>query len=303
MKIIVCIKQVAQVYVQNAYDPETRGLVTDGLVYILNPYDEVAVEEALRHKERAGDGEVTVVTVGPERSADALRWCFAMGADEAIHVLSDGEEFTTPWTTAYILADCIGGMEYDMLLFGRKAIDDEMGQVGTLVAELLELPVVTAVVDVSIPDADRAEVQRTVGRGNREKVTCPIPAVFTVDTKLNRPRYPTFPSRKAARAKPIQRIEMASLSPLPAHPGIDVVRLAPPKLRPKRILTPDSSLSPAERMRFVMTGGLGTKKGGSTSGDPEQIASDILDFLEEKQVIDRRADYPEKEEEQNDPGV
>lgn len=285
MKIIVCVKQVVHIYLQSGFDPETEDIVIDGFVYILNPYDEIAVEEAIRQKEEAGEGEVTVITIGPSRAEDALRWCLAMGVDKAVHVLNSREESPDPWTRASILADLIKSMEYDVLLFGKKAIDDEMGQVGTFVADLLGLPVVTAVTEIEVTDGGKAKVQRALERGNREEVTCPVPAVFTVDTKLNRPRYPTFPARKAARKKPIQQIDMQSF---PAHTTpakMETIRIAQPRLRPKKILMPDSNLSPSERMKFVMTGGMGNKKGGSVAGDPKQIVSSIIDFLKEKQMI------------------
>ena len=284
MNIIVCVKQVAQLYVKNGYDPITKDIVSDGLVYILNPYDEIAVEEALRQKEKAGKGEVTVITVGPSRAEDALRWCLAMGADKAVHVLNEDSDNVDPWTTASVLTDLIKGMEYDMLLFGKKAIDDEMGQVGILVAELLELPVVTAVTEIKLLGGT-AKIQRALERGNREEVTCPVPAVFTVEKMLNRPRYPTFPDRKAARIEPIQRIDLKSLAIDSAGPKMVVARLAAPKLRPKKMLAPDDSMSEADQMKFVMTGGMGKKKGGAVGGDPKQIVSSIIDFLKEKNVI------------------
>jgi len=285
MNIIVCVKQVAQIYVQNGYDPKTKDIVSDGLVYVLNPYDEIAVEEALRQKEKAGKGEVTVITIGPSRAEDTLRWCLALGVDKAVHVLNEDPENVDPWTTASVLADLIKGMEYDLLLFGKKAIDDEMGQVGILVAELLKLPVVTAVTEIKLLDGNTAKIQRALERGNREEVSCPVPAVFTAEKMLNRPRYPTFPDRKAARIEPIQRIDIKSLAIDSAGPKMVITRLAAPKLRPKKMLAPDDSMSEADQMKFVMTGGMGPKKGGAVGGDPKQIVSSIIDFLKEKNVI------------------
>jgi electron transfer flavoprotein beta subunit len=285
MNSIVCVKQVASIYLQNGYDPKTKDIVSDGLVYMLNPYDEIAVEEALRQKEKSGEGEVTVITIGPARAEDALRWCLALGADNAMHVLHHGPETLSPWNTASILTSIIKGLEYDLLFFGRKAIDDEMGQVGTFVAELLDLPLVTAVTAIELMNGGQARVQRSLERGNREEAACPIPAVFTVDRTLNRPRYPTFPARKAARTKPIQRIEMESAASDPTLPNMVTTRLAPPKLRPKKMLAPDSGMSEADQMKFIMTGGMDKKKGGAVGGDPKQIVSSIIDFLKEKKVV------------------
>lgn len=285
MNSIVCIKQVASIYLQTGYDPKTKGIVSNGLVYLLNPYDEIAVEEALRQKEKSGEGEVTVITIGPARAEDALRWCLALGADKALHVVNQGTDSLSPWHTASILTGIIKDMEYDLLFFGRKAIDDEMGQVGTFVAELLGLPLVTAVAEIELVPGGRARVQRSLERGNREELMCPVPAVFTVDKALNRPRYPTFPARKAAAAKSIQRIEMESVATDPSLPKIETTRLAPPKLRPKKMLAPDSNMSAADQMKFIMTGGMDKKKGGAVGGDPKQIVSSIIDFLKEKNVV------------------
>ena len=282
MNIIVCVKQVVHIYIQNGFDPSTGDIAADGWVYVINPYDETAVEEAIRIKERIGGGEVTVISIGPPRVEGALRWCMAMGADRAIHVVKDDDKCPDPWGTALLLSDLIRSMSYDVLLFGKKAIDDEMGQVGTFVAELLDLPVVTAVAQLGVSKPNEAVVQRSLERGNREEVVCPTPAVFTVEKTLNRPRYPTFPDRKAAQIKPIQQIKG---SPSPDHPKMNVVRLAPPKLRPKKILSPDSSLSAAARINFVMSGGMSQKKGGVVKGDPKQMVNGIIDFLKEKKVI------------------
>ena len=285
MKIIVCVKQVARITIQNGFDPNTKDIVSEGLVYILNPYDEIATEEAIRLKEKADEGAVTVITIGPSRAEVALRWCLALGADKAVHVIDDNTRNRDSWATASILADLIKGMEYDLLLFGKKAIDDEMGQVGIFVAELLNLPVVTAVTQIESMDADRAKVLRALERGNREEITCPIPAVFTVEKMLNRPRYPTFPARKAAQTKSIQQIDIQSFPAYATDSKMVIYRLAPPKPRPKRILAPDSHLSAADKIKFVMAGGMSKKKGGAVGGDSKQIVSTILDFLKEKKVI------------------
>jgi electron transfer flavoprotein beta subunit len=287
MKIIVCVKQVARITIQNGFDPNTKDIVSEGLIYILNPYDEIATEEAIRQKEKADEGEVTVITIGPSRAEDALRWCLALGADKAVHVLEDNSRNLDSWGTASILADLIKGMEYDLLLFGKKAIDDEMGQVGIFVAELLQLPVVTAVTQIESVDADRAKALRALERGNREEISCPMPAVFTVEKMLNRPRYPTFSARKAAQTKSIQQIDIQSFPAYTTDTKMVIHRLAPPKPRPKRILAPDSHLSAADKIKFVMAGGMSKKKGGAVGGDPKQIVSTILDFLIEKKVINK----------------
>ncbi len=209
-----------------------------------------------------------------------------MGADRAVHVLEENTGSLDPWRTASILSEIIGDMDYDILFFGKKSLDDEMGQVGTFVGELLALPVVTAITRIEPPAAGRAQVQRALDKGDREAVTCSVPAVFTVDQKLNRPRYPTFPARKASKTAPIQQVGAATLAAAADNRmRLEQVRLAAPKLRPKKMLAPDSNLSEADQLKFIMTGGMGKKKGAAVGGDPKQIASGIIDFLREKGVV------------------
>jgi len=285
MKIIVCVKQVARIYLQDGYDPKTKDIVTDGLVYILNPYDENAVEEALRQKEKTGMGEVTVITIGPSRAEEILRWCLSLGVDSAIHVVNDTAENHDPWVIASDLAGLIREMDYDLLFFGRMAIDDELGQIGTFTAELLDTPVITAVAEIESIADGKVRVKRALERGNRERVTCMLPAALTIDKTVNQPRYPTFPARKAAKVKAITKIDINSI-PAQQERNKIVTRFAAPKLRPKKMLTPDSSMTAAERMKFVMMGGMVQKKGDTVAGDPKQIVSGIIDFLKEKKVIE-----------------
>jgi electron transfer flavoprotein beta subunit len=284
MKIIVCVKQITHIYVQNGYDAGSKDIVTEGLVHMINPYDEVAVEEGLRLKEKYGCS-VTVLTRGPEKTESILRWCLAMGADKAVQVIAEQSNFPDPWRTATALADVIQKNKVDLVLFGKKAMDDQMGQVGTFVAELLHFPVVTAVTEIESLNSDTVTVRRALERGNQEEVICAVPAVLTVDKTLNRPRYPTFPDRKAAQNMSVEKIIAPIETTAFGDLKIDTVRLAPPKLRPKKILSPDSSLSASARINFVMTGGIGSKKRETMSGDPKQAVSGIIEFLKEKHVI------------------
>ncbi len=284
MNLIVCVKQITQFYVQSAFELGSTKLVQEGRVRLINPYDEVAIEEALRLKERHG-GRITLVSLGPSDAEKALKWGLAMGADEAIHVVAERDRNMNPWPTAEALAAVIRTIPHDVLFFGRMALDDGMGQVGTFVAELLDLPVVTAVVQLDmVPEEKRADLQRSLERGNREKATCQLPAVFTVEKTLNNPRYPTLPGRHAARKANIKKLEK-SYSNIKEECGLELTALTPPKIRPKKVLMPDSGLSAAGRMKFIMSGGKGKKKGGQIQGDPKSMARGILDLIMEKNFL------------------
>ncbi len=290
MNIIVCIKQVTHIYVQWGIDPETNTIDPEGLVYIVNPYDEIAVEEAIRIKEKLNGGEVTLITLGPSRAEMALRLCMAMGADKAIHIFEEAFEDLDPWVTSLALSKVISDLEYDLILFGKQAIDDGMGQVGAYVAESLSLPIVSAVTKLDFsPAGKKTTVQRALEKGDREVVKCPLPAVFTVERSLNKPRYPTFPARKAALTKVIQRTSLKSLG-LSWDKGLEgtmikLIGFSPPKLRPKKILVPDSNLPVHERLDFIMSGGIVDKGSELLEGDPKEIASKVVDLLVQQKIV------------------
>jgi electron transfer flavoprotein beta subunit len=291
MEIVVCVKQVALVAARSGVDPSTGGIAPESLVHALNPHDEAAVEEALRIRERHG-GRVTVVTVGPPRVESALRWCLSMGADEAVHVVGEAPWEEGPWPVSAALAEVIRPLERDLVLFGRVAIDDEMGQVGTFVAELLGLPVVTAVAGADPRPAEgKIVLRRLLERGNREVVECRLPAALTVDRCLNRPRYPTLAGRRAAERREIFRVALDGVGNPAAGrsvvPVFEVVRLAPPRIRPRKILAPDDSASAAGRMQWILSGGMKRKESGRITGSPEGLADGIVSFLEEKGFLPR----------------
>lgn len=285
MNILVCIKQVACICAPQGIDPSTGAINPAALVHMVNPCDEVAIEEALRIREKAGGGTVTLITLGPSLAQDALLWGLAMGADQGIHLPAEDAEVPDAWATALFLSRVIEKMACDLIIFGRRTIEHGSGHVGTFVAHLLDLPLVTSVVKLDFShDGQHATVERGVEKGNRERVECPLPAVFTVEKGLNKPRYPTWPDRKAARNKTVQRVDLAFTSERD-WPEMEIVKVAPPRLRPKKILAPDSNLSPSAKLKFIMAGGMAEKKGSAMGGDATQLAAGIIDFLKEQGLI------------------
>jgi len=225
MKIAVCIKRVP--------DSETRvKIAADGLnldeasvKFVVNPYDEFAVEEALRRKEKAGSGEVAVYCLGPAAAQETIRTALAMGADRG--VLLQAERIPVdPFETAKLIAAELKGTNWDLILFGRMAIDDYNHQIGTLVAELLGLPCVTAVSHLDI-DGAKGVAEREI-EGGIEVVDFPLPAVLTTDKGLNEPRYPALKGIMAAKKKPLD------VKPVKSGMGggaLEVVALTPPPER------------------------------------------------------------------------
>ncbi len=219
MNTIVCIKRVPDSATRVRIAPDGKSLDPGGVKFVLNTYDEFALEEAIRLKESAGEGTVTALTLGPAEAAETLRTALAMGADEAVLLESDGSH--DGLAVARALADEVGGRGFDLLLFGKQAIDDDNMQVPQMVAELLELPCVTVVVELEI-DGARAVAHREV-EGGHEVVEFPLPAVVAAQKGLNEPRYPNLKGIMAAKRKPLEQKQVAL-----APPKLELVSLEEP---------------------------------------------------------------------------
>jgi electron transfer flavoprotein beta subunit len=219
---VVCVKQVADTETRVKVAADGKSLDPAGVTWILNPYDEFAVEQALRVKEKAGSGEVIALSLGGPGVATALRSVLAMGADRAIHLKADGT--IDPLAAARALAAEIQGLGASIVWFGRQAIDDDAAQVGPMTAELLELPCVTAVAHFDL-EGDRAKVTRDI-EGGREVIEVGLPAAFTTDKGLNEPRYASLKGIMAAKKKPLEE-KPAALG----EPGLEILALALPPAR------------------------------------------------------------------------
>ena len=222
MKIAVCIKRVpdSETRVKIAADGKSLDETGGGVKFVLNPYDEFAVEEALRRKEKAGTGEVAVICLGPATAQETIRTALAMGADRGVLLQADKIP-ADAFETAKVIAAELKSTSWDLILFGRMAIDDYNTQVGSLVAELLGLPCVTAVSHLDI-DGTKGVAEREI-EGGIEVVDFPLPAVLTADKGLNEPRYPALKGIMAAKKKPLEV--------KPVQPGagaLEVVALTPP---------------------------------------------------------------------------
>jgi electron transfer flavoprotein beta subunit len=165
-----------------------------------NPYDEFAVEEAIKLRETAGAGETTVIGLGTDATAETLRTALAMGIDKAVHLQAPGS--LDGYQVAQALAAELKAGGYDLILFGKMAVDDYNHQVGPMVAEILELPCITTVAHLRI-DAGTVEAEREI-EGGIEVVTCALPAVLTADKGLNTPRLPSLKGIMAAKKKPLE---------------------------------------------------------------------------------------------------
>ena len=200
MKSIVCVKRVPDTEARLRVGADGQSVDTSGIKFVLNPYDEFAVEAALKHKEAAGAGEVTVLTVGGSESAETLRSALAMGADGAVLLKADGR--AEGLAVARVLADEVKEREYDLLLFGMKAIDDDLQAVGPMTAELLGIPAASAVTEFSVQDGV-VTAQREV-EGGHEVVELKTPCALTLTKGAYEPRYASLKGIMAAKKKPLE---------------------------------------------------------------------------------------------------
>jgi electron transfer flavoprotein beta subunit len=211
MDVAVCIKQVPDTETKIKINPEGSGIVTEGIKWVMNPYDEYAVEEALQIREKMG-GKVTLVCLGPDRATDAIRTALAMGADEAVHANDPAFEGSDSLATAKVLSKIIGSMKHDLILTGKQAVDMDASQVFGCLAEILNLPYVSVVVDLEIsPDGKTATAKRETEGGMEEVIEMPLPAVIAAQKGLNEPRYASLPNIMKAKKKEIKKIDLAAV--------------------------------------------------------------------------------------------
>src|SRR5438309_5521034 len=243
MKIAVCIKRVPDSETRVKIAADGKSLDEAGVKFVLNPYDEFAVEEALRRKEQAGAGEVAVFCLGPAAAQETIRTALAMGADRGV-LLSVDKIPADPLESAKVLAAELKSSCWDLILFGRMAIGDYNTQVGTLVAELLDLPCVSAVSHLDIEGA-KGVAEREI-EGGIEVVDFPLPAVLTTDKGLNEPRYPALKGIMAAKKKPLD------VKPVTPGPGaVEIVAMGPPPERTEGRIVGEGAAAVPELIRLL----------------------------------------------------
>jgi electron transfer flavoprotein beta subunit len=233
-KILVGLKRVVDYNVRVRVKSDGSGVETDGVKMSINPFDEIALEEALRIKEAGGANEVIVVSIGSSESQQQLRTGLAMGADRAILVSTDSAPDSL--TCARALLQIINKEEPGLVIVGRQAIDDDNSQTGPMLAALWDRPQATFASRVEI-EGDKASVTREVDVG-METIDVDLPAVITVDLRLNEPRYVKLPDIMKAKKKPLDEIALDDLE-VEAAPRITHTTYAPPAERQKGIMVDD----------------------------------------------------------------
>ncbi len=222
MKIAVCVKRVPDTETRIKIGTDGKSIDESGVKFVLNPFDEYAVEEALKLKERSS-GEVVVVSIGSDASQETIRTALAMGADRGVLLKTESRPLD-PLATAQVLAAELQQGGYDIILFGKLAIDDYSHAVGQMVAELMGLPSVSAITNLEIGDR-KGTAEREI-EGAVEVVEFSLPAVLTTEKGLNEPRYPALRGIMLAKKKPLD-VKAVELAP----GGIEVLELALPATR------------------------------------------------------------------------
>ncbi len=231
MKALVAVKRVVDYNVRIQIKPDGSGVVTDGVKHSMNPFDEIAMEEAVRLKEKGKVTEIVAVTIGGAKCEETLRTALAFGADRAIHVKVEGE--VQPLTAARAMAALFKKESPGLFLLGKQAIDDDNGQTGQMLAALLDRPQATFASKLEL-DGNKAKVTREVDAG-LETIEVDLPAVITADLRLNEPRYLKLPDIMKAKKKPIEAATLADLGVQPA-PAVKTVKVAPPPVRGKGVM-------------------------------------------------------------------
>ena len=243
MKIAVCIKRVPDSETRVKIASDGKSLDEAGVKFILNPYDEFAVEEALRRKEQAGAGEVVIVCLGPATAQETIRSALAMGADRGVLLQADRIPVDGLVVAQALAAELKDG-GYDLILFGKMAIDDYNHQVGPMVAELLNLPCVTAIAHLEL-EPGQGVAEREI-EGGVEVVAFPLPAVLTTDKGLNEPRYPALKGIMAAKKKPLDTkpIQLGA-------GGIEILAMTPPPERKEGRIVGEGAAAVPELVRVL----------------------------------------------------
>ncbi len=260
MDIVVCVKQVPETSEKKEFGPDFR-LKRAHLESVINPFDEYAIEEALRLKEAQG-GQVTVLTMGPPSAEDTMRKALAMGADRGVLVSDSGLEGTDAWGTAYVLARALRQVPYDIVITGMESTDAQTGLVPGGLAEQLAVPLLTYASKVEV-DGDAVRINRQAP-GGYQVIEASLPSVVSVVKGVNEPRYPSLKGIMAAKRKEIKKLDLGALE-----------------------ITPDNVGLRGSKTQVLAATPRSERGGGETiqPGTPEEAARQIADWLQAHKFI------------------
>lgn len=235
MNIIVCIKQVPDTESQIKIGPDRKSIVENDVKWVMNPYDEYGVEEALRLKEKFG-GEVTIIGLGPKRVTESIRTALAMGADKGILISDSALDGSDALGVAKALAAAIKGLEYDIIFTGQRGIDDDRGIVGAALAEYLDIPQISVVDKLDVAEDGKSLKANRPVEGQIDIIEANCPVLITAQKGLNEPRYASLPGIMKAKKKPLEEKSLSHLDLEASEVGagaakLRIVELVPPPER------------------------------------------------------------------------
>lgn len=314
MIIVVCAKQVKFTYARTGRDPVKNYIAPEDNIFRINPWDESALDIALKLKGKDRTVEVIILTLGPVIAEKELRRCIAIGVDEIFRI--DTEAEYDSWAKSILLAQGIKELNADLVLCGKESVDKQNGQVGAFIAHHLNLPFVSGVTSLETgfkpvcfirrrpeavigtmagqepvsTDADSnanedmviTKAIRTAGKGVREEIECPLPAVFSVSRESTDARLPTYEQKQKALTTPFKILDV-DLNNVKRNIISD--GLYPPRPRPKKVITPDSAMPAFERIIQLLSGSNVEKKGAMLTGDPESQVEGIISYLVENNFL------------------
>ncbi|KAJ1528841.1 hypothetical protein ONE63_007215 [Megalurothrips usitatus] len=237
-RVLVGVKRVIDYAVKIRVKPDKSGVVTEGVKHSMNPFDEIAVEEAVKMKEKKLATEVVAVSCGPSQAQETLRTALAMGADRAIHVEVPAGDYETlqPIHISKILAKIAQDEKVDIVILGKQAIDDDSNQTAQMTAGVLDWPQATFASKVEKKDSE-LHVTREID-GGLENIKVKLPAVLSADLRLNEPRYATLPNIMKAKKKPLKKVTPKDLG-VDISPRIQVISVEDPPVRQAGSIVPD----------------------------------------------------------------
>jgi electron transfer flavoprotein beta subunit len=235
MKVLVSVKRVVDYNVKVRVKPDGSGVETANVKMSMNPFDEIAVEEAMRMKEAGAATEVLVVSCGPQACQETLRTALAIGADRAILVETGAD--LQPLAVAKLLKAVCDKEKPGLVIMGKQAIDDDSNQTGQMLAALTGWPQATFASKVKL-DGDKAQVTREVD-GGLDTISVKLPAVVTTDLRLNEPRYVTLPNIMKAKKKPLENLKPEALG-VDVAPRLKTLKVAEPPKRKGGVKVPDA---------------------------------------------------------------
>jgi electron transfer flavoprotein beta subunit len=253
MNIVVCVKQVPDTYSERTLKPDDSTLDRESADAVINEIDEYAIEEGLRLAEAHG-GEVTILSMGPGRTAESIRKALSMGADKAIHLVDDGLAGSDALQTSAAIAQVLSRTGFDLVILGSESTDARMGVLGAMLAERLSVPQLSLASKVEI-DGTSVHINRLTDYGY-DKVQGSLPAVISVVEKINEPRYPSFKGIMAAKKKPVETLSMADTGIGPGEVGLaaaatEVVSWAKRPPRQAGTIVPDEGDGGAQAAEYI----------------------------------------------------